>query len=360
MKLITKLVLLTLLTLTVLGVAPRVYAQNPAEGPGGGVRGEVTAVSDSSLTITTLKDETLIINVTAETRIRLAETRSDGDLADIAVGNFVGARGLKNTDGSLTARAIVVLPENPRDLDRVRGQVSAIEGNVLVLDGPNGSVRVTTDDSTRVRVGQQPGSLTDINIDDHLLALGTKQGETDLLANYVVVVTAEQIKEHLLRGEVLSLDPAAGVLSVKGSGPKEETWTVQTTEDTKYRVPGVDNPSLADIAVGQQVLVVGRKTGDSDNSGVAWRIAVIPAEFKDSQRLGGKVTGLSGDTFTLSGPRGDFTVQTSAETRYRIRGGGDATFADITVGGKVLVVGQPVAGQDNTIAAQVVGIGNKP
>lgn len=357
MKLITKLVLMiSLLSLGTLGAASLAYAQTPTRAtPGGGVRGEVTAVGDSSLTISTPDNQTITVNVSAETRIRLTETRSEGNLADIAVGNFVGVRGPKNDDGSIAARLILVLPENPRNLDRVRGRVTAVDSDGLRLDTPNGEVKVLTSETTHIRIGQQPGNLSDINVDDPVLALGNKQGEGELVAQYLLVVTGQQVRQHTLRGEVIDIDPSAGTLSVQGGGQKEGVWTVQTNENTKYRIPGVDNPSLADIKVGNQVLVIGRKA-DGENTGIAWHIAVIPEQYKDSMVLGGEVTAVNGNSFTLNSLRGEFTVQTNADTQYRTRGDKEVSLADVTVGSKVLVAGKMVDGQPETILAKVVGL----
>lgn len=356
MKLIAKLTLTIILLLASSAVTGVALAQSPIDAQRGGIRGEVMAVSDSSLTISTPSSESITVNVTDETRIWLAETRHEGSLADIEVGNFIGVRGQKNDDGSIEARLILVLPLTPRNLDRLRGRVSAIEGEVIVLNTPDGLARVVTDENTRFRIGKQPGDLSDIKVDDPVLALGQKRDDGQLAARLVIVATAAQVRQHTLRGEVLTVDVAGGQLSVQGQGPKEAVWQVQTTENTKYRVPGVENAGLANINVGDHVLVVGRKTGDGENTGVAWGIAVIPDQFKDSRGVGGEVTGVGDTTFTLTGPRGQFTILTGADTRYRMPGRDGATFAAIEVGSKVRVIGQPVEDQDNTIQAQVVGI----
>jgi hypothetical protein len=91
----------------------------------------------------------------------------------------------------------------------------------------------------------------------------------------VAVITPQQIRRHTLRGEVLSVDLSAGELTVQAMGQKAGVWTVTTTDQTRYRIPNVENPALADIEVGNQVVIVGRAAA-GEKTGVAWGIAVIP------------------------------------------------------------------------------------
>lgn len=362
MKKFSKLCIVMMTVVALLTTAATAFAQesNPAAGRSvDGLRGEVTAVGDNSLTVSARNGQSVTVNVTADTKIRLLKDRARGELSDIDVGNFVGVRGSKNDDGSVNARWIVVLPENPKNLDRARGKVTAIEGSVITIENKDGqSRRIATDANTRFRKGKEPASLADIAVGDPLLAVGQKQSDGSLLARLVGVVTGQQLRQHTLRGQVLSVDVAAGELTVEAQGQKEGTWTVQTTADTKYRIRGVDNPSLENIEAGNAVAIIGHKAKDADNTGVARVIAVIPDEFKDSIRVLGDVTAIQGTTISLNSRRGLVTVLTTADTQYRTRGEQDVTFDDIEVGQKLLVIGQPAAETDRaiTLTAQVVGM----
>lgn len=362
MKKFSKLCVVMMTLLALLTTAGTAFAQETnltTNRPAGGLRGEVTAVGDNSLTVSTRNGQSVAVNVTDETKIRLLKDRTAGELSDIEVGNFVGVRGTKNDDGSVNARWIVVLPENPKNLDRARGKVTAIEGSVIVIENKDGqSRRIATDENTRFRKGKEPASLADIAVGDPLLAVGQKQSDGSLLARLVGVVTGRQLRQHTLRGQVLSVDVVAGKLTVEAQGEKEGTWTVQTTADTKYRIRGVDNPSLENIEAGNTVAIIGHKAEEGDNTGVARVIAVIPDEFKDSIRVLGDVTDIEGTSFTLDSRRGLVTVLTTADTQYRTRGGQDVTFDNIEVGQKLLVIGRPTAETDRaiTLTAQVVGM----
>jgi hypothetical protein len=358
MKLLSKLTVVVVLVLALLSTAGVAFAQDdipPDFARRIGVRGEVTGVADDSFTIERPNGNSITVNVGDETRIWLVDEQRPGSLSDIEVGNFVGVRGHRNDDVSIDARIVLVLLENPRNLDRARGKVTAIEGRVIVVEDRQGNEqRITTDENTRFRLGGHPGSLDDINIDDPILALG-KRENGEFLARLVAVITGEQLRKHTLRGEVLSVNLDEGSLVVEGRGQKEGIWTVFTTDDTKYRIRGVEDPLLEDIEVGDEVGIIGRKSDNDSHSGVARLIVVIPEALRDAIRVRGEVSSVSGASFTVDDPRGKFTVLTDDTTRYRTRGDRDVSFDDIEVGRKALVLGRLVE-DDDTVQAKVVGI----
>jgi len=360
MKLVTKLTLIAVMAFTLLGGATSAFAQQNVTDRAdfGGVKGKVEAVGAESLTITQRNGETAIVNVTDDTRIRLVgEDGGQGTLEDIEVGNFVGARGPKNDDGSITARLVLVLPADPRDMAKVRGKVSAVEGDVIVVETRNDDTQnVTTNDETKFRIGKEPGSLEDIEAGQTIYAAGFEQDDGSILGRLVLVVTRDQVRRGALRGEVIEVDVAGGTLTVQPLNEQEKAWLVKTTEDTKYRVPDVENPTLADIETGDKVLVLGRTDDDQDNSGVARTIIVINPEHRGG-RVRGEVTGIDGSSFTLqTNQRGEFTILTDDSTQYHAPGNNEVTFDDIEVGGNVFVLGKRANDQDKTIQARNVGI----
>jgi hypothetical protein len=338
-------------------VPPALAQEEPAfQGQGGGVRGQVTEVSDSILTISTRAGQTVNVNVTPETKIILLDQESAGNLSDIQVGDWAGVRGPKNEDGSIQARVVAVLPQEFKELERIRGKVTTLEGSTIVVRNLRGTQRLTTTAKTKFRIGPEAGNLSDITPDNFVLALGKTEGN-EFTAQFVVAIKAEQVKKHMLRGEVLSVDTSTGTLTVQARGGQQKVFTVKTTAETKFRIPQVDDPTLADISVGAQVLVLGKLDQEGSQSGTARLIAVIPSEFQGSRRALGEVTAVSGATFTLKTVRrGEVAVVTGDSTQYRTRGGQAVSLADVKVGSTVLVIGEPVPGQDQTIQAKLVGI----
>lgn len=365
MKSLVKFVTTMLIILTLMGSTTAAFAQENQPEPNrpGGLRGEVAAVGDSSLTVTPPDGQNVTVHVSDETRIRLAESQSQGNLEDIEPGNFVGVRGPKNDDGSINARFILVLPQNPRDLARTHGKVTAIDGAIITIENRDGeSQEITTDDQTRIRIGKEKGTLEDIEVGDPLAAAGVKKDDGTFVARLIIIATGDQIRKHTLRGEVLEVNLDDETLTVQGKGDEEKVWLVKTTDATQYRVPGVDEAGLDDIEVGNHVLIAGQKDQDSENSGVARVIAVIPAGGRDGLRLRGEVTAVdeSNQTFRLDTRRGEFIILTDGSTRYLTRGDEEVSFDDIGVGSKVLVAGQKVEDQDNTVLAKLVGLKPNP
>lgn len=358
MKGLMKLTTIAALIFTLLASAGPAFAQDDpaiAPRPGGGIRGEVTARGAGSLTVAVRNGENVTVHVTEDTRVHIFGS-GQGELADIEVGNFVGARGPRNDDGSIQARVIVVFPEDPRKLDRVRGKVTEINGAVIVVENRSGTQQITTNADTKFRVGREEASLDDIKVDHLVLALGNRQDDSTFVAKLVIATTAEQLRQHTLRGKVSDVDTDKGTLTVEALGDKEGSWTVQTTDQTRYRIPNVENPTLADVPVGAHVVVLGKPAGDDSQSSLARLIAVIPEKARG--RVGGEVTAIIDDTsFTLkSRHRGDFTILTDDSTQYRTRGDQDVSFEDIQAGTEVIVIGKPVEGQEKTIQAKIVGI----
>lgn len=280
MKSLTKLVMVMMMALALISSATVAFAQEESDGarPRNGLRGEVTAVSTSSLTVEPPNGESVTVNITDETTIRLVETQSEGTIDDIEVGNFVGVRGQKNDDGSVNARLIVV-------------------------------------------------------------------------------ATRAQIRQHTLRGEVLAVHLDEGTLTVQ-SKAQDKAWLVKTTDETRYRVPDVENPTLADIKEGDHILIIGKRDDENSNSGTARAIVIIPAGQRDGIRLRGEITAVDHDehTFVLHSDRGDVTVLTDDSTQYRTRSDQNISYDDIEVGLKAIVIGTRVEDQNHTIEARTVGL----
>jgi|GEM_PF-5312831 len=257
---------------------------------------------------------------------------------------------------SATASAQTETPPPRNPANTLRGQVIAIEGDtILVQNRQSEEARIITTAETRFRLGREQAELADIEPGHLVLAVGEKQDDATLEAWLVVAVTPEQLRRHTLRGEVLSVDEAAGTLTVQGLGQKEGIWTVQTNEQTRIRIRNVEDPTLADIPVGANIAAVGRKVDDGENVGLARLIVVLPDNA--AGRAAGEVIALTDNGFTLQSlQRGELTILTDDSTEYRARAEQEATAADVQPGRKVLVIGQPVAGDDTTIRAKIVGI----
>ncbi len=196
MKRYSKFAVVLLLLVMALSTAAAAYAAPGDEGPGGpdgpggprhgrghGLGGEVTAISDSALTIVTPNDETLDVNVTDETEIHLIATQEDGTLADIAVGDSVQVKGRPNEEGTVDAKVIAVEPEG----DKVGGKVTAVENNTISVENREGTGSILVGANTEIRFGEEIGGLADITEGMGVVAFGETQEDGSLAANLILV-----------------------------------------------------------------------------------------------------------------------------------------------------------------------------
>ncbi|MDM8528429.1 DUF5666 domain-containing protein [Anaerolineales bacterium HSG24] len=324
-----------------------------------GLVGSVIAVSDSSLTLETLRGDSLEVSVSSETRVQVVITGDKGQLSDIQVGNNVAVWGKRDE----TAKAIVLLPDG----DIIVGRVTAVDGSTITVENPNGEGTIVTTDSTQFRVGKDEATLAEFEVGKGLQAFGTTQSDGSVTATFVMRPEGkkkpdgkkrpDKAKRPGVRGEVVSVDVSAGTLTVEVIGKHEGQWTIQTNDETRYKSgpESEEEISLADIQSGQHIRADGRL--DKANKTVEARvIGLIPAEFANSVQRRGEVTAIDGSTLTLNTPRGDIIVLINSDTEYKTRGDETVSVSDIEVGKRIMVIGQLVDGQDNTVTAQVIAL----
>jgi hypothetical protein len=174
---------------------------------------------------------------------------------------------------------------------------------------------------------------------------------TAFAAQNVVATTREMIRQHLVRGIVTAVDPTAGTLTLKT--PQAVEWTIHTTDQTRYRIPEVQEPTLADVKVGDQALVFGRR-GATEREGTALLVTVLPKGMVAGR---GQVTAISGNTLTVETWLSSGIVTTDDATRYRARDIANPSLSDIEVGATIAVIG--VKQSDGSVLAKTIGILNQ-
>lgn len=154
-------------------------------GPGFG-RGDfgfggitITAISGSNLSLKTADGWTRTIALTSDTAITRAGTTIPA--GDLKVGDRIGFRQDRQTDGSYTITAInVVLPS-------VGGKVTKVDGSTITVeqrDGTTATIHVTGDTTYRI-AGDDSPALSDIKVDDIVIASGTERSDGSLDAEAV-------------------------------------------------------------------------------------------------------------------------------------------------------------------------------
>lgn len=300
------------------------------------LQGEVAVVGAADFTLTTAEGAVTVL-VNEQTRYLLPGAEQPG-LAALVVGDTVGVGGVRQ-DGAVVAR--LVARARPRTAE-VAGTVTAVGADSLTVARPNGTaVTFTVTDETRVLVpGVAEPGLADVQVGDRVRVTGQLvDGAT--LAVRVVVVPPDAAA---LLGEVVEVQ--GQVVQVRTR--LEQVIAVQTDATTQWFIPGVENPTVADLRPGDTVRIGGAWI-DAGNF-QAWAVQV-PQKARGAQAMG-RILTLGDEQFTLGTARGVVTVQVEAETRYIIQGLESPGFDNLTVGQAVAVTG--LRQEDGALTARVV------
>ena len=191
----------------------------------------------------------------------------------------VAGEGVIDQDGTVRATLVVVLPEQ---VARLVGQVAAIEGTTLVLDTTGGQVSVLTDANTVFHIpGVENPSLDDIKAGNKVGAAGTWESETTFHAIGVGVGGRREGQPGRVHGRAITVGVDSLVVGT-ARGPV----MVLVDDETKLRVPGVYEPSLADVEEGAQVGAWG--TWNEDGSLQATGVAVMASRAGGPERIPAK------------------------------------------------------------------------
>jgi hypothetical protein len=321
-----------------------------------GLRGEVTAVYESGLSLLTRSGQAVEVNVHSGTRIWLVETQRQGSLDEIQVGDELLVEGCRCGESSLGATRIVVGPEG----DEVHGRVTAVEGSTIQLENQAGTATVLTAADTEFRLGREPAGLEDVSEGAFLAAFGQLQPDGSLSAELVILRPPPIPPARNVRGEVTAVSATGLTMSIQ---PRPETDAaplsvqVNVTDETQiWLIESERRGSLDDVQVGDRVLVRGRRAEGSTQDAPAMQamhIAVGP----DGDEVHGRVTAIDGSTLTLENRDGTVTVHTDAETSFR-RGRQAAALEDVREGVFMVAFGEQQA--DGSLDADQVAIRRAP
>ncbi len=212
----------------------------------GRLSGEVAAIDGATLTVRTRGEREVAILTDAETDFHILGVEN-GSLTDVHVGDRVAVE-FQTREGALYGLTVAVMPEQ---LARVSGRVGGIEGSRITLETEHGPVAVLTGADTLFRVpGAENGSLADVRVGDAAACGG--QWESDGTFRALVVVVRRTSPGPGRPGTVVGRAISVGSdrLTV---GTAKGVVTVLVGPETTIRVPGVENPTLADIHAGDLV-----------------------------------------------------------------------------------------------------------
>jgi hypothetical protein len=337
------------------------FASQPLPGRGTVGRrgiGEVVAITQGALTIQTRQDDQYMLKVDAATIFR----GSDGSLIpmdDIQVGQWVAGVMTRDEAGEWTLRLVVQLPEGAENasglIRRMAGVVTGVqpEANQFTLRSRLGvQERLTVDGGTRY-LGQV-GGLGDLQVGMGVLVGALRQEDGTWLA---IAVGARQ---PVMRfgGEIVQVDLAAGTFNLALRGGETATFIVD--DATRFRSPDGSIQNLGDLQPGMLALVRAQENADSAYQALAVGAATKEQLPRFDLRTGGKLTEVGLDSFTIQTRNGEqLTIQVTAETRFRSRGGFVQSLEDLKPGMLVLV-GAHDLGSDDYLAQGVLVLRRLP
>ena len=233
----------------------------------------ITAISGSNVTLGT--DDGWTRTIAVSDAVDLTKGGQDIALSDLAVGDQVRFRQTRNDDGTYTVDALAVV------VPSVRGEVSDVSATGFKITTRDGSVwTIAVNGSTVYQHGTGTGTLADVTNGTNAVVLGTSTGDNALTATTVRVAADKAV------GTVTAKTADTITITKRGGS----TVTIHVDGDTTYRVAGVENADLGDVAVDMAIGVSGRERAD----GSIDADAVAAGTGRGFKRGGGLRGGLDG------------------------------------------------------------------
>lgn len=298
--------------------------------------GKLVDVGDATLAVETGRG-TAVVHVDDDTAYRLRGVAEPG-LDDLDEGMRVAVRGTLNADGSLQARVIAASQDEPRPR-RMQGEVIDVEGDTFTMRGAQGRhVTVLTDEATEFRVpGVENPTIADLHAGDRVAGEGviedgvieesdTRPAQPVARARLVLVLPEDVAR---LAGKVSAVDETAITLNTRG-GPVR----VLVDEDTVWRIPGIEEAALSNIAVGDHIVAAGTWQDAATFHAVGIR---LPDGRRKGQpgKVGGRAVRVDADGLVIGTIAGPVAVCVDDETRIHVPGIEHPSLDDVGIGALV-------------------------
>lgn len=205
----------------------------------------IDAISGNDVTLETEDGWRRTITITGS--VELSKGGQEIQVADLRVGDQVRFRQDRNADGTYTVTALAVI------VPTIRGEASAITSSGFKVTTRDGSVwTVTVNGDTAYSYGKGSGTLADVKDGQAVRVAGTITAENQMTATSVRVAGDRAVG-------TVTAKTADTITIRKRDG---SSLTIHVDGDTTYRVPGVQNADLGDVAVDMGIGVTGRARAD--------------------------------------------------------------------------------------------------
>jgi len=242
------------------------------------VRGTVTEVNGDEVLVKRADDELATVLITDTTRLWVPG-EPPTTTVELQVGDPVLAFGqpLASDSGEqvVSARLIAVASDEELPKILVRGRAVAVTEQIVVVQTGRGERAITVLPRTRLWAAKgRLTSLRDLHPGETIVALGQPTSFGQWIAALVFVPDAPPLARRGLRGLVTAADSVNGTLTVQTE--RAETITVVTSDETRYRIAGIEKPGFDDVQVGDRIIAIGRLEEGSQTRFLARGIGVIP------------------------------------------------------------------------------------
>ena len=209
--------------------------------------GQVTIASVSGNDITLQTADGWRRTITITSSVEVTKGGQAVEVSALRVGDQVRFRQVRNDDGTYTVTSVAVV------VPTIRGEASAITSSGFKVTTRDGSVwTVTVNGSTTYQYGQGTGTLADVKDGQAVRVAGTVTADNQMTALTVKVAG----------------DRAVGTVTAKTADSitirrrDGTSLTIHVDADTTYRVRGVENATLANVAVDMAIGITGRARAD--------------------------------------------------------------------------------------------------
>jgi RNase P/RNase MRP subunit p29 len=222
-------------------------------------RGTVTSVDGESVVLETeAGDREVLIS---DRTVLWVPGKPPTDTVELAVGDPVLAFGQSTPDedgtNALSARLVLVAGDEELPRVLIRGRAVSVTRQTIVVQSGNRERAITALPRTRLwSTSGRLGSLRDVHPGDQLIALGQPTELGQWFAGLIIVTGPKASAGRGLRGTVMALDAGARTLTVRTETDRQ--ISVIADDDTRIRIPGVEEAELADITAGDRVVLLGR------------------------------------------------------------------------------------------------------
>lgn len=205
----------------------------------------IAAISGNDLTLGTPDGWRRTITITDS--VELTKGGQAIAVSDLKVGDQVRFRQVRNDDGTYTVTAVAVV------VPSIRGTASDITASGFKVTTRDGSVwTVAVNGSTTYSYGQGAGTLADVKDGEAVRVQGSVTADNQMTATNVQVAGDRAV------GTVTA--KTADSITIKRRDGT--SLTIHVDADTTYRVAGVENADLGDVAVDMAIGVTGRARAD--------------------------------------------------------------------------------------------------